>query len=102
VRGSVKLDGRDIRELNVRWLRSKIGLVSQEPTLFAVSVFENVAHGLIGTEFENVDSETKMKLVIEACKLANADGFINNLPEGYDTNLGESLPLCQLPPLRCC
>jgi ATP-binding cassette, subfamily B (MDR/TAP), member 1 len=90
VHGCVKLDGHDIRELNVRWLRSKIGLVSQEPTLFSVSVFENVAHGLFGTELEHVDQETKKKLVVDACKLANADGFINNLPQGYDTNLGMS------------
>jgi ATP-binding cassette subfamily B (MDR/TAP) protein 1 len=88
VRGNVKLDGRDIRKLNVRWLRSKIGLVSQEPTLFAVSVFVNVSHGLIGTEYENVDMETKKNMVVEACKLANADGFISSMPEGYDTNLG--------------
>src|SRR5258708_3544465 len=47
--GSVKLDGTDLRELNVKWLRSQIGLVSQEPVLFATTIRDNVAHGLIAT-----------------------------------------------------
>ena len=46
--GAVKLDGTDLRELNVKWLRCQIGLVSQEPTLFATTIRGNVAHGLIG------------------------------------------------------
>jgi len=87
--GSVKLDGRDIRELNVKWLRSQIGLVSQEPTLFAMTIKENVAHGLISTEFEDAPEEEKFALIKEACIKANADGFITKLPLGYDTLVGE-------------
>jgi ATP-binding cassette, subfamily B (MDR/TAP), member 1 len=43
-KGSIRLDGKDIRTLNVNWLRSQIGLVSQEPKLFAMSIFDNVSH----------------------------------------------------------
>ncbi|KII86752.1 hypothetical protein PLICRDRAFT_55662 [Plicaturopsis crispa FD-325 SS-3] len=85
LRGSVKLDGVDLKELNIKWLRSQIGLVSQEPTLFATTVKGNVMHGLIGTKYEHASEEEKFKLVKEACIKANADGFISKLPEGYDT-----------------
>lgn len=87
--GSVKLDGVDIRDLNIRWLRSQIGLVSQEPTLFATTIRGNVAHGLINTPYEHVSEEEKFKLIKEACIKANADGFISKLPSGYDTMVGE-------------
>lgn len=87
--GSVKLDGVDIRDLNVRWLRSQIGLVSQEPTLFATTIRGNIAHGLINTPYEHLSEEEKFKLIKEACIKANADGFINKLPNGYDTMVGE-------------
>ena len=87
--GSVKLDGVDIRDLNVKWLRSQIGLVSQEPTLFATSIRGNVAHGLINTPYEHFSEEDKFKLIKEACIKANADGFISKLPNGYDTLVGE-------------
>ncbi|KAF8892354.1 multidrug resistance protein 1 [Gymnopilus junonius] len=87
--GSVKLDGYDLKDLNVKWLRSQIGLVSQEPTLFATTVKENVAHGLIGTGYENASQEEKEVLIKEACIKANADGFIMQLPLGYDTLVGE-------------
>ncbi|KAH8078408.1 multidrug resistance protein 1 [Cristinia sonorae] len=87
--GTVKLDGIDIKTLNVRWLRSQIGLVSQEPTLFATSIKGNVAHGLIGTPFEHASEEEKFKLIKEACIKANADGFITRLPNGYETLVGE-------------
>jgi ATP-binding cassette subfamily B (MDR/TAP) protein 1 len=87
--GSVKLDGVDLRELNIRWLRSQIGLVSQEPTLFATTIKGNVLHGLIGTPYENASEEEKFKLIQEACIKSNADGFITKLPQGYDTLVGE-------------
>lgn len=47
--------------------------MSQEPTLFATTIWGNVGHGLIGTQYENADEETKKDLVVEACKKANAD-----------------------------
>ncbi|KZV84576.1 multidrug resistance protein 1 [Exidia glandulosa HHB12029] len=87
--GAVKLDGVDIRELNLKWLRSQIGLVSQEPVLFATTIKTNVAHGLVGTQWESADEEKKMELVREACVKSNADEFISNLPNGYDTMVGE-------------
>ncbi|KAH9985634.1 P-loop containing nucleoside triphosphate hydrolase protein [Russula compacta] len=87
--GSVRLDGVDIRDLNLKWLRSQIGLVSQEPTLFATTIRRNVEHGLINTPHQNASPEEKLRLVKEACIKANADGFVTKLPLGYDTVVGE-------------
>jgi ATP-binding cassette subfamily B (MDR/TAP) protein 1 len=87
--GLVKLDGVDLKELNIKWLRTQIGLVSQEPILFATTIKENVAHGLIGTEYEQASEEKKFALIKDACVKANADGFINKMPMGYDTMVGE-------------
>ncbi|KAG1704957.1 hypothetical protein DVH05_004983 [Phytophthora capsici] len=78
--GTILLDGRDIKTLNVKWLRSQIGLVSQEPVLFATTIFENIAAGLEGVTRDQV---------VEAAKLANAHTFIMSLPEQYDTLVGE-------------
>lgn len=89
VGGQVFLDGVDIRELNLQFLRQQVSLVSQEPTLFGVSIYGNISHGLIGTRYELVDDEKKMQLIVEAAKMANAHDFICDLPEGYDTNVGE-------------
>jgi ATP-binding cassette, subfamily B (MDR/TAP), member 1 len=89
VQGQVLLDGHDISTLNLRWLRQQISLVSQEPTLFGTTIFENIKHGLIGTKFENESFERQNELVIEAAKMANAHDFIEALPEGYKTNVGE-------------
>lgn len=87
--GSVRLDGNDLRDLNLKWLRSQIGLVSQEPILFATTIRGNVEHGLIGHKLERATSEEKFTAVKEACIRANADGFISKLPLGYDTMVGE-------------
>lgn len=87
--GVVKFDGLNIKELNLKWLRSQVGLVSQEPTLFATTIKNNVAHGLINTPFEHASEEEKFALIKEACVKANADGFISKLPNGYDTMVGE-------------
>ena len=87
--GIVKLDGVDIRDLNIRWLRSQIGLVSQEPTLFATTIKGNVAHGLIGTRWEHAPEKVKMRLIKDACIKAKAHGFVTSLPLGYETLVGE-------------
>ncbi|KAG1728170.1 P-loop containing nucleoside triphosphate hydrolase protein [Suillus paluster] len=87
--GSVILDGTDLRELNIKWLRSQIGLVSQEPVLFATTIRGNVAHGLIGTSYEDASNEQKFQLIKAACIKSNADNFISHLPQGYDTMVGE-------------
>ncbi|KAJ5584031.1 ABC multidrug transporter mdr1 [Penicillium hispanicum] len=89
VRGQVSLDGHDIQDLNLRWLRQQISLVSQEPILFGTTIYKNIRHGLIGTRFEH-ESEDKIKQMIEdAAKMANAHEFIVALPEGYETNVGQ-------------
>jgi ATP-binding cassette subfamily B (MDR/TAP) protein 1 len=87
--GSVMLDGTDLRELNIKWLRSQIGLVSQEPVLFATTIRDNVAHGLIGTPYEDASDEEKFRLIKAACIKSNADSFVSQLPQGYDTLVGE-------------
>ncbi|KAL2787334.1 P-loop containing nucleoside triphosphate hydrolase protein [Aspergillus keveii] len=89
VRGTVLLDGHDIQDLNLRWLRQQISLVSQEPVLFGTTIYKNIRHGLIGTKFEH-ESEDKVRELIEnAAKMANAHDFITALPEGYETNVGQ-------------
>ena len=87
--GSVRLDGLDARDLNLKWLRSQIGLVSQEPVLFSTTIRQNVEHGLVGTSHQNASPEGKLQLVREACMKANADIFISKLTLGYETVVGE-------------
>ncbi|KAG8689205.1 GTPase-activating protein [Ceratobasidium sp. 395] len=97
--GSVHLDGVDLKDLNVRWLRSQIGLVSQEPILFATTIEENVAHGLVGGKYdwvvrgcergEESALAERRRLVSDACERANAKEFIERLPEGWTTMVGE-------------
>ncbi|KAF2194218.1 ATP-binding cassette transporter ABC4 [Zopfia rhizophila CBS 207.26] len=89
IRGEVLLDGRDVQQLNPSWLRQHISLVQQEPVLFATSVYDNIRHGLIGTSYESASEEKIREIVTDAAKIANAHDFISNLPEGYETNVGE-------------
>ncbi|EPE35282.1 P-loop containing nucleoside triphosphate hydrolase [Glarea lozoyensis ATCC 20868] len=89
VGGQVFLDGKDVSTLNLRWLRQQISLVSQEPTLFGTTIYENIRHGLIGTKHENESADQQKELVLEAAKMANAHDFITALPEKYETNVGE-------------
>ena len=70
--GQVKLDGWDIKELNIRWVRSRIGVVSQEPVLFDLSVADNIKYGR-----EDISDEE----VTEAAKAANIHSFITALPQ---------------------
>lgn len=78
--GTVTLDGIPLAELDIGWLRDQIGLVSQEPTLFSTSIYENIKYGRPGA------SEAQ---VIEAAKASNAHKFIRQLPNGYKTTVGE-------------
>lgn len=89
VGGDVFLDDHNVQDLNLRWLRQQISLVSQEPTLFATTIANNIRHGLIGTKHENLSDEQTWGLVENAAKMANAHDFISQLPEGYETNVGE-------------
>jgi ATP-binding cassette subfamily B (MDR/TAP) protein 1 len=75
--GEVLLDGENIRNLKVEWLRSQIGLVSQEPALFKGSIMENICYG----------REASMDEIEEAAKIAHAHTFISSLPEGYETQV---------------
>ncbi|KAF7634020.1 hypothetical protein Mgra_00006545 [Meloidogyne graminicola] len=79
--GSLSIDGIEIRRYNIRHLRNSIALVGQEPTLFALSIKENIAYGL---NYDEVSDE-KIK---EAAKLANIHNFIESLPQKYDTPVG--------------
>jgi ATP-binding cassette subfamily B (MDR/TAP) protein 1 len=87
--GAIYLDGTDINTLNIRWLRQQIGLVGQEPILFAVSIFENIRYGLIGTDYENASEASQREMIVEAAKKANAHEFISQLSDGYETNVGQ-------------
>ncbi|MED6257823.1 Bile salt export pump [Ataeniobius toweri] len=78
--GTVSLDGHDIRTLNIQWLRSLIGIVEQEPVLFATTIAENIQYGRPGVTMEEI---------IQAAKDANAYNFIMTLPQTFDTLVGE-------------
>ena len=77
--GQILIDGKDIRGLNLQWLRSKIGIVSQEPLLFATTVAENISYGR--KDVTQTDIE-------KAAKAANAHDFIMSLPDKYETMVG--------------
>lgn len=79
-RGTVRLDGHDLRSLNLAWLRSRVSIVFQEPFLFSSTIRENIAVG----KPDATDEEIHL-----AARRAQADDFITNLPLGYDTQLGE-------------
>ncbi|EJP62955.1 ABC transporter [Beauveria bassiana ARSEF 2860] len=87
--GVIKLDGRPITDLNLNWLRKNARLVQQEPVLFQGSVFDNIANGLVGTPWENVPRAEKMARIQEAAETAFAHDFISELPQGYDTEIGQ-------------
>ncbi|NXS36520.1 ABCBB protein, partial [Pomatostomus ruficeps] len=78
--GMITLDGHDIRSLNIQWLRSQIGIVEQEPVLFATTIAENIRYGR---------DEATMEDIIKAAKQANAYNFIMDLPQQFDTHVGE-------------
>ncbi|XP_016018842.2 ATP-binding cassette sub-family B member 10, mitochondrial [Rousettus aegyptiacus] len=81
--GTISLDGHDIRQLNPAWLRSKIGTVSQEPTLFSCSIAENIAYGA-----DDPASVTAAQ-VERVADVANAAAFIRSFPQGFGTVVGE-------------
>ncbi|XP_021738589.1 ABC transporter B family member 11-like [Chenopodium quinoa] len=78
--GEVLIDGINLKEFQLRWIRQKIGLVSQEPVLFASSIKDNIAYGKDGATIEEIKIATE---------LANAAKFIDKLPQGLDTLVGE-------------
>ncbi|CAA0808893.1 ABC transporter B family member 11 [Striga hermonthica] len=79
--GQVLIDDVDLREIQLKWIRSKIGLVSQEPVLFAGSIRDNIGYGKDGASLEEIN---------DAALSANAYDFISKLPQGFDTVVGEN------------
>ncbi|XP_061441602.1 ATP-dependent translocase ABCB1 isoform X2 [Rhineura floridana] len=80
--GEVLLDGKNAKELNIQWLRSQIGIVSQEPVLFDRSIAENIAYG-------DNSRTVSFDEVVEAAKAANIHAFIESLPDQYNTAVGD-------------
>jgi len=78
--GSIKIDGKDIRDVTLKSLRDNIGIVQQDVYLFAGTVYDNISYGRPGATREEI---------IEASKLANAHDFIMSLPDGYETDIGQ-------------
>lgn len=82
--GSMRLDDKNFKDLNIAMLRDQVGFVTQEPELFNTTVRENIIFG-----FGKIDGTVVMEeQIIEAAKLANAHSFIMKLPKGYDTEVG--------------
>lgn len=84
IAGSVTLDGIEIKDYNVTFLRDTIGIVSQEPVLFNTSIKQNIIYGIRKDQAVPTDQEIE-----DACRLSNAHDFISNLPDKYDTMVGE-------------
>jgi ATP-binding cassette, subfamily B, bacterial len=78
--GAVTVDGHDVRDLTLVSLRASVGIVLDEPFLFSTSIRENIAYGLPNADFADIEA---------AAKAAGADGFIGELPKGYETIVGE-------------
>ena len=83
--GSVKVDGRDVRDVTRRSLRRNVATVLQEPFLFSGSISENISYGRAGDEEPPTQEEIR-----NAARIAQADGFIRDLPDGYEARLGEA------------
>ena len=79
-KGSISIDGKDIREVTLSSLRQNIGIVQRDVYLFAGTVYENISYG---------KPDASREEIIEAAKLANAHDFIMELPNGYDTDIGQ-------------
>ena len=79
-KGSISIDGKDIRDVTLKSLRNNIGIVQQDVYLFAGTVYENILYG---------KPDATREEVVEAAKLANAHDFIESLPNGYETDIGQ-------------
>ena len=100
--GIISYSGHDLRKLNLRWLRSQIAIVRQDPQIFTATIFENVAAGLSGTEWayrpdvdgaDDASEQAKSRTAIirekvkDALQKAQAWDFVEKLPEGMDTGV---------------
>lgn len=86
--GTISLDDQDVAYLDTNWTRQQIGAVSQSAILFDMTVHDNVAMGLAGPGSNRRPQDATRKEVIEACQTALLHRFIEELPNGYDTSLG--------------
>ena len=90
--GQVTVDGRDVREYDLQALREEIAVVEQNPYLFSGTVAENIAYGdseVLEAEGGDGDPGPARDRVVDAAAAAAADGFVSDLPDGYDTQIGE-------------
>ncbi|KAG8340493.1 putative ABC transporter [Trypanosoma vivax] len=87
--GTITLDGTDLKDIDTRWLRSKVGYVGQEPVLFGGTIAQNIAYGSLEHDWDAPLDRWLHSTVVESAKRANAHEFIITLPEGYDTYVGE-------------
>lgn len=83
--GAIYLDGVDIKQLNLKWLRTHIAAVSQEPVLFSGTIRENILYGLKSDEDEQLAS----KLFEQVVQQSYVDDFVKSLPDGYETVIGQ-------------
>ncbi|KMZ57069.1 hypothetical protein ZOSMA_89G00190 [Zostera marina] len=79
--GQVLIDGINLKDFKLRWIRGKIGLVSQEPVLFSTTLQQNIAYGKDGATLQEIKT---------AVELANATKFIDKMPQGFETMVGEN------------
>ena len=79
-KGTIRIDGKDIRDVTLKSLRDNIGIVQQDVYMFAGTIYDNISYGRPGATEEEI---------IEAAKLANAHDFIMSLPHGYATDIGQ-------------
>merc|ERR1712083_1063072 len=79
--GSLEMENHNIESLNLPYVRSKLGIVSQEPVLFDRTIAENIKYG-------DNSREVSMEEVIEAARRANIHNLVSGLPTGYETNIG--------------
>ncbi|CAF0774095.1 unnamed protein product [Adineta steineri] len=86
--GQITIGNIPINDMPLQWLRTNIGTVPQEPVLFSSSIYDNISYGY-PSEIENAQEIVLKAKVIEAANTANASGFIEQLPEKYDTKVGE-------------
>jgi ATP-binding cassette subfamily B (MDR/TAP) protein 1 len=95
--GTITLDGINLRDINVKYLRGLLGYVGQEPQLFATTIAKNIAYGISsdGNDGNNNVEDYKEKVTVsqkkieDAAKLANAHDFIMSLPDKYETHVGD-------------
>ncbi|CAG7731773.1 unnamed protein product [Allacma fusca] len=80
--GAILVDGHSIKDYNMKWYRSQLGVVSQEPILFNTTIAENIRYGRDGVTQKELE---------EACRLANAHHFISRLPNQYDTIISKRI-----------